>query len=78
MFMDAIKSKPEVMKTVLSTMESDTMLKKLAMMEDITNAAVFLVSDMAAKITGVTVDITVGTTEGLNYRVDLPALNEEK
>jgi NAD(P)-dependent dehydrogenase (short-subunit alcohol dehydrogenase family) len=77
-FKDAIESQPEVMKTVLSTMEADTMLKKLAMMEDITNAAVFLVSDMAARITGVTIDITVGTTEGLNYRVNLPAFNEDK
>jgi 3-oxoacyl-[acyl-carrier protein] reductase len=47
-------------------------------MEDITNAAVFLVSDMAAKITGITLDITVGTTEGLNYRIGLPAFNEDK
>lgn len=77
-FKDAIASQPEVMKTVLSTMEGDTMLKKLAMMDDITNAAVFLVSDLAAKITGVIIDITVGTTEGLNYRVDLPAFNEDK
>jgi 3-oxoacyl-[acyl-carrier protein] reductase len=75
-FRDAIESKPDIMKTVLSTMEGDTMLKKLAMMEDITNAAVFLVSDLAAKITGVTIDITVGTTAGLNYRVGLPAFNE--
>ena len=75
-FKDAIEGKPDIMKTVLSTMEGDTMLKKLAMMEDITNAAVFLVSDLAAKITGVTIDITVGTTEALNYRVNLPAFNE--
>jgi NAD(P)-dependent dehydrogenase (short-subunit alcohol dehydrogenase family) len=75
-FKDAIESKPDMMKTVLSAMEGDTMLKKLAMMEDITNAAVFLVSDMAAKITGVTIDITVGTTEGLNYRINLPTFNE--
>jgi 3-oxoacyl-[acyl-carrier protein] reductase len=77
-FKDAIASKPDIMETVLSTMKADTMLKKMAMMEDITNAAVFLVSDMAAKITGVTIDVTVGTTEALNYRVDLPAFNEDK
>ncbi len=77
-FKDAIASQPELMKTILNTMEADTSLKKLAMMEDITNTAVFLVSDMAAKITGVTIDITVGTTAGLNYRVGLPAFNEEK
>jgi enoyl-[acyl-carrier-protein] reductase (NADH) len=50
-------------------MEEDTMLKKLPLMADIANAAVFLVSDMASKITGVTVDVTSGTTAGLNYRV---------
>jgi enoyl-[acyl-carrier-protein] reductase (NADH) len=37
-------------------------------MADIANAAVFLASDMAAKITGVTVDVTCGTTAALNYR----------
>jgi 3-oxoacyl-[acyl-carrier protein] reductase len=29
---------------------------------------VFLSSDLANKITGVTVDVTCGTTSGLNYR----------
>lgn len=77
-FKDAIANKPEVMKTVLSSMEADTMLKKMPMMEDITNAAVFLVSDMAASITGVTIDITVGTTAALNYRVDLPTFNGDQ
>src|SRR6185312_14339326 len=75
-FKDAIESRPDVMEKILSTMKGDTMLKKLAMMEDITNTAVFLVSDMAATITGVTIDMTVGTTQALNYRVDLPAFNE--
>ncbi|MBS1528396.1 MAG: SDR family oxidoreductase, partial [Bacteroidetes bacterium] len=75
-FKDAIASQPEVMKNVLSAMEGDTMLKKMAMMDDITNAAMFLVSDMAKTITGVTLDMTVGTTEGLNYRIDLPSFNE--
>lgn len=37
-------------------------------MEDIANLAVFLSSDLALMITGVTVDITAGTTSGLNYR----------
>jgi hypothetical protein len=41
------------------------MLKQLPLMEDIANAAVFLSSPMAAKITGV----TAGTTAALNYRV---------
>jgi len=75
-FTDAIKSQPEVMKAVLSGMEGDTMLKKLAVMEDITNTAVFLVSDLAAKITGVTIDLTVGTTGALSHRTNLPAFDE--
>jgi NAD(P)-dependent dehydrogenase (short-subunit alcohol dehydrogenase family) len=75
-FKDAMASQPDVMKTVLSSMEGDTMLKKLALMEDITNAAVFLVSDLAATITGVTLDMTVGTTGGLNHRISIPAFNE--
>jgi 3-oxoacyl-[acyl-carrier protein] reductase len=75
-FKEAIEMKPDIMKTVLETMQGDTMLKKLAMMEDITNAGVFLVSDMAATITGVTIDLTVGTTQALNYRVGMPAFNE--
>ena len=33
------------------------------------NVAVFLTSDLAGKITGVTVDVTAGTTAGLNYKV---------
>ena len=38
-------------------------------MADIANVAVFLASGMAAKITGVTVDVTCGTTAALNYRI---------
>ena len=68
-FQDAIINHSEVMKNVIGKMESDTMLKKLPLMEDIANVAVFLSSGMAAKITGVTVDVTCGTTAGLNYRV---------
>jgi 3-oxoacyl-[acyl-carrier protein] reductase len=66
--MDAIAAFPDVMKTVLAKMENDTMLKKLPLIADITNTAVFLASDLAGKITGVTVDVTCGTTAGLNYR----------
>lgn len=69
-FRNAIDAIPEVMKTVIRTMEADTMLKKLPLMADIANLAVFLTSDLAGKITGVTVDVTCGTTAGLNYRVD--------
>jgi len=75
-FKDAIVSQPEVIKTVLRTMEADTMLKKLAMLEDITNTALFLVSDLATTITGITIDMTVGTTGGLNHRIGTPAFDE--
>jgi 3-oxoacyl-[acyl-carrier protein] reductase len=67
-FKGGIEKEPELMKTVLGTMKADTMLKKLPVMADIANTAVFLASDLAAGITGVTVDVTVGTTAGLNYR----------
>jgi NAD(P)-dependent dehydrogenase (short-subunit alcohol dehydrogenase family) len=68
-FKEAIESDPASMEPVIRMMEEDTMLKKLPLMADIANAAVFLVSDMASKITGVTIDVTSGTTAGLNYRV---------
>jgi len=68
-FKEAIDHDPGAMKLVLQKMEADTMLKKLPLMSDIANLAVFLCSDMAGKITGVTVDITCGTTAALNYRV---------
>jgi 3-oxoacyl-[acyl-carrier protein] reductase len=68
-FKEAIESNPETMKSILQKMEEDTMLKKLPLMADIANLAVFLSSDMASMITGVTVDVTCGTTAGLNYRV---------
>jgi 3-oxoacyl-[acyl-carrier protein] reductase len=68
-FKEAIAQDPGAMRQVLQKMEADTMLKKMPLMSDIANLAVFLCSDMAAKITGVTVDITCGTTTALNYRV---------
>ncbi|WP_259066619.1 SDR family NAD(P)-dependent oxidoreductase [Mucilaginibacter sp. X4EP1] len=68
-FKEAIANDPEMMKDVIKQMEADTMLKKLPLMADIGNVAVFLSSDLAGKITGVTVDVTCGTTAGLNYRV---------
>ncbi len=67
-FQDAINTQPDIMKTVLKKMEADTMLKKLPAMVDIARVAVFLSSHMAAMITGVTIDVTSGTTSGLNYR----------
>ena len=45
------------------------MLKDLPLVDDIANTAVFLASDLANKITGVTIDLTAGTTAALNYRV---------
>lgn len=68
-FQGAIDRDPVAMASVLKRMEADTMLKKLPLMADIANTIVFLASDMAGKITGVTVDVTCGTTAGLNYRV---------
>jgi 3-oxoacyl-[acyl-carrier protein] reductase len=73
-FKSAIESEPEAMESVLRRMENDTMLKALPLMDDIANVAVFLSTDLAAKITGVTVDITAGTTSALNYRVDRNAI----
>ncbi len=67
-FKQAIDNNWELMESILRKMEGDTMLKKLPMMVDIANLAVFLSSDLAGMITGVTVDVTCGTTAGLNYR----------
>lgn len=67
-FKEAIDTYPEIMATVLQGMNADTMLKRLPLMDHIAQTAVFLASDMAASITGVTIDVTAGTTAGLNYR----------
>ncbi|HET6255306.1 MAG TPA: SDR family oxidoreductase [Puia sp.] len=76
-FKNAIERHPDVMAAMLREMEEDTMLKKLPPMADIANTAVFLASDMAASITGVTVDVTSGTTAALNYRVKLATFSQE-
>lgn len=68
-FKNAIDAMPDVMDPILKKMEADTMLKKLPLMADIANTAVFLASDLAGLITGVTIDVTGGTTTALNYRV---------
>ncbi|WP_157558039.1 SDR family NAD(P)-dependent oxidoreductase [Niabella aurantiaca] len=57
---------------VLGNMRRDTMLKELPLMQDIADTAVFLCSDKAAKITGTTIDLTVGTTNALNYHFEQP------
>jgi len=67
-FADAIAARPDEIKIVLNKMKDDTMLKKLPLMADIANTAIFLASGLAGAITGVTVDVTCGTTAGLNYR----------
>lgn len=67
-FIEATKENPIRMDSVLSKMKNDTMLKELPLVNDIANVAVFLASNMAAKITGVTIDVTAGTTAGINYR----------
>ena len=68
-FAEAMARDPEGMAPLRKKMEDDTMLKELPVMADIANAAVFLSSGLASKITGVTIDITCGTTSGLNYRM---------
>lgn len=68
-FKEARERHPEQMAQVLHRMEDDTMLKQLPSMAEVANTAVFLASDLARSITGVTVDITGGTTAALNYRV---------
>lgn len=68
-FRTAIERDPGGMDKILQEMREDTMLKRLPPMADIANVAVFLASGLSAGITGVTVDVTCGTTGGLNYRV---------
>ena len=67
-FLEALGENPNGMKMFLDQMAGDTMLKRLPLMADIANTAVFLASDMAKAITGVTVDVTCGTTAALNYK----------
>jgi enoyl-[acyl-carrier-protein] reductase (NADH) len=66
-FREALDQGGEEMKDFMAKLRADTMLKKMPMMKDIANAAVFLASDLADKITGVTLDVTAGTTSALNY-----------
>jgi 3-oxoacyl-[acyl-carrier protein] reductase len=54
-------------------LKNDTILKEMPLMQDIANAAVFLASNQAAKITGVTLDVTAGTTSALNYKIPIIA-----
>jgi 3-oxoacyl-[acyl-carrier protein] reductase len=67
-FHDEIANDKEAVDDFLYKLEEDTMLKQLPMMVDIANVALFLASHLASKITGVTVDVTAGTTNGLNHK----------
>jgi 3-oxoacyl-[acyl-carrier protein] reductase len=68
-FKEAIEQGGERAAAFIRKMTDDTMLKELPSTEDIANTAVFLASDKASKITGVTVDVTCGTTSALNYKI---------
>jgi NAD(P)-dependent dehydrogenase (short-subunit alcohol dehydrogenase family) len=75
-FLEALAHSSEEAQEFIHKLEGDTMLKQLPMMVDIANVAVFLASPMAGKITGVTVDVTSGTTNGLNYKTpSIPFVN---
>lgn len=67
-FLQAKEAAPDEIDQVLNKMKSDTMLKDMPLMEDIASTAVFLASNAASKITGTTIDVTVGTTAALNHR----------
>jgi 3-oxoacyl-[acyl-carrier protein] reductase len=68
-FREAMDQGGQEVKHFFDKIQQDTMLKKLPLMQDIANAAVFLASDSADKITGVTLDISAGTTSALNYKL---------
>jgi 3-oxoacyl-[acyl-carrier protein] reductase len=68
-FLDAINTGAPEVPVFLEKLENDTMLKALPLMADIANTAVFLASEMAGKITGITMDVTAGTTAALNYKM---------
>jgi len=66
-FRDAIRQGGQRVTAFIEKIKDDTMLKRLPAMSDIAGVATFLASDMAGMITGVTVDVTAGTTAALNY-----------
>lgn len=68
-FQEAVAEGGDKGQEFVEKLKNDTMLKKLPMMGDVANTAVFLASDMASKITGCTIDVTAGTTSALNYKV---------
>jgi 3-oxoacyl-[acyl-carrier protein] reductase len=68
-FREAAAKGGEEVEGFFAQLKNDTMLKEMPLMKDIADAAVFLASDLAGKITGVTLDITAGTTSALNYKI---------
>ena len=68
-FKEAIEQGGEKVTQFIDKLKDDTMLKDLPAIADVANVAVFLASGLASKITGVTVDVTCGTTAALNYKV---------
>jgi 3-oxoacyl-[acyl-carrier protein] reductase len=68
-FREAIEQGGEKVEAFMGKLKDDTMLKDLPSVADIANLAVFLASPLASKITGVTVDVTCGTTAALNYKL---------
>lgn len=68
-FVEALANGGDEVKAFISKLEEDTMLKALPTTADIANIATFLASDLAGKITGVTIDVTCGTTTGLNSKL---------
>jgi 3-oxoacyl-[acyl-carrier protein] reductase len=67
-FREAIEQGGERVAAFIQKIKDDTMLKALPSMADIAGVAVFLASGMASRITGVTIDVTCGTTAALNYK----------
>lgn len=77
-FMEAVEQMGQPALDLIQKIKDDTMLKEMPLMEDIGNVAVFLSSDMSKKITGVTIDVTCGTTSALNYKVPvIPFVDRE-
>jgi 3-oxoacyl-[acyl-carrier protein] reductase len=75
-FRDARAAQGAQFSEFLAKLKDDTMLKALPTMQEIANAAVFLASDLASKITGTTLDITAGTASALNYKTPtIPFVN---
>jgi 3-oxoacyl-[acyl-carrier protein] reductase len=71
-FRDAVDQGGPEVKSFFDKITQDTMLKRLPPMKDIAGAAVFLASGLADSITGITLDITAGSTSAVHH--DLPTI----